>query len=395
MASNNSTIIALLFGKAGELKLTVASWFCPCGAENDISEASCLFCGSSSKLAVSAKQAETARRRRHRQSPKLRPYIVFVSLLIVGFALAYYFYGVIGPLRLESDPVKRVEIARRLGNAKDIGGIRHLVRAMGEDTDAHVRAAAACALGQIKDQRALRPLILKANQIAEEKDVTICALRSLRQMPNREAVPPLIRLMGETSGPVRVEVIQTIQAERDPAALEPLVDVVRMSQGGDELEAAERAVASIGETALPRVRDLYRNGYSEKAINTLRFMGQPGVADLLEIFRTAPAKVRPRAVRGLLLAGDPVGVATMRNEMRTNIKLVAEAYKDLIELGDGSFVDLLIRALNTYGDSSMAVDFLNCGQLQLDDAARRWAKSHGYEIMSRFGGSGTPRWGRR
>jgi len=266
---------------------------------------------------------------------------------------------------------------------------------MGEDTDAHVRAAAACALGQIKDQRALRPLILKANQIAEEKDVTICALRSLRQMPNREAVPPLIRLMGETSGPVRVEVIQTIQAERDPAALEPLVDVVRMSQGGDELEAAERAVASIGETALPRVRDLYRNGYSEKAINTLRFMGQPGVADLLEIFRTAPAKVRPRAVRGLLLAGDPVGVATMRNEMRTNIKLVAEAYKDLIELGDGSFVDLLIRALNTYGDSSMAVDFLNCGQLQLDDAARRWAKSHGYEIMSRFGGSGTPRWGRR
>lgn len=41
----------------------MASWFCPCGAENDIKEESCVSCGVSSKQAVPFKQADSIRKK--------------------------------------------------------------------------------------------------------------------------------------------------------------------------------------------------------------------------------------------------------------------------------------------------------------------------------------------
>lgn len=40
----------------------------------------------------------------------------------------------------------------------------------------------------------------------------------------------------------------------------------------------------------------------------------------------------------------------------------------------------LIEGLNQYGDKSMAWSFVNYGSLQMQDAAKNWAKAHGYSV---------------
>jgi len=40
----------------------------------------------------------------------------------------------------------------------------------------------------------------------------------------------------------------------------------------------------------------------------------------------------------------------------------------------------------------MAEDYLNCGNPDLEDAARAWAKKHGYNVVTQPGG-GAVQWG--
>ncbi len=64
----------------------------------------------------------------------------------------------------------------------------------------------------------------------------------------------------------------------------------------------------------------------------------------------------------------------------------------LISRGDERAVGTLIVFLFKYGDKDLAEDFLNCGNIQLSDAASEWAKIHGYRV-SELPGIGGPSWG--
>ena len=68
------------------------------------------------------------------------------------------------------------------------------------------------------------------------------------------------------------------------------------------------------------------------------------------------------------------------------------AVDTLIKIGDARAVEHLVEVLNKYGDKSLAEDFLNCGNIQLNKAAHDWATSHGY-IISQPSGSSGPSWG--
>ena len=60
----------------------------------------------------------------------------------------------------------------------------------------------------------------------------------------------------------------------------------------------------------------------------------------------------------------------------------------LMKIGDARAIEPLIEVLNKYDDKNIAEDFLNCGNVQLEEAARHWAASKGYVIQpSGSGGS--------
>jgi HEAT repeat protein len=76
-----------------------------------------------------------------------------------------------------------------------------------------------------------------------------------------------------------------------------------------------------------------------------------------------------------------------------DLQVIAGAYQYYIELGRTGSEELLIDALNKYGNKTMASKYLNCGNEKLSDAARSWAKEKGYSIVSIPGSSGGTSWG--
>ncbi len=73
---------------------------------------------------------------------------------------------------------------------------------------------------------------------------------------------------------------------------------------------------------------------------------------------------------------------------KIDMVFVIVIYPYLIEIGASGTEDMLIEALNIYGFSMMAEDFINSGNEKLEVAAREWAKKNDYTIyeMPGFGG---------
>ena len=67
-------------------------------------------------------------------------------------------------------------------------------------------------------------------------------------------------------------------------------------------------------------------------------------------------------------------------------------YFPLIMIGEERTVDVLVEALDNFGYKRMALDYLNSGNVKLENAAERWADKHGYKVVT---STGAPRvvWG--
>jgi len=76
-----------------------------------------------------------------------------------------------------------------------------------------------------------------------------------------------------------------------------------------------------------------------------------------------------------------------------NWRTVEYAFNALIALGRPGSATALIDALNRRGGKTVAEIFLNSGNGELADAAKRWADDHGYYIQPRPpGASGNNFW---
>jgi hypothetical protein len=74
-------------------------------------------------------------------------------------------------------------------------------------------------------------------------------------------------------------------------------------------------------------------------------------------------------------------------------QVVAGAYKFFINRGEPGSESALIKVLDMRNDQAVLNDFLNCGNDTLAQAARDWAKKHGYSIHSGRDIPGKPVWG--
>jgi HEAT repeat protein len=71
---------------------------------------------------------------------------------------------------------------------------------------------------------------------------------------------------------------------------------------------------------------------------------------------------------------------------------VENAVNAFMGIGKEEIIPVLERLLDTKGSKTMAEAYLNCGHSALGDAARLWAKQHGYTI-SKGAGAYPVRWG--
>jgi len=108
----------------------------------------------------------------------------------------------------------------------------------------------------------------------------------------------------------------------------------------------------------------------------------------IAVFTAATRKGRPPAELGDALAA----VSLFQDTQDSAIEGVQEASLNLIRRGDESRIPEMVELLERYGDETLAEDYLNCGQPDLDSAGRDWAIARGYDVTT-GDGSHRARWG--
>jgi len=199
----------------------------------------------------------------------------------------------------------------KIGDASAVGPIIPLL----EDKDLAVRCRAAEALVNFGDPRILPALVgaLKRVEIPETVLIFGCqsdpawesasrAAWALGRMRDQRAVEPLIAALDKGDEFFQAHVAEGLGRIGDPRAVEPLMAVLRAGGLGDQSAmAAGTALARIGKPAIgPLIAELKNERTQTTASISLQEMGEPAVEPLLEAFKNGDANVR--GVAGIALA---------------------------------------------------------------------------------------------
>ncbi|MHC4665852.1 MAG: hypothetical protein ACYS9T_07850 [Planctomycetota bacterium] len=112
-----------------------------------------------------------------------------------------------------------------------------------------------------------------------------------------------------------------------------------------------------------------------------------GQTTWIKVFDKASAKGSSLVALGEALAA--VALFPQQTDAKDG---VVQACLNFIRHGDETRIPELVDLLGKYGDVTLAEDYLNCGQPDLDSTARQWARNHGYDVGT---GAGSHRaaWG--
>ncbi|MBA4383811.1 MAG: hypothetical protein C0410_03680 [Anaerolinea sp.] len=188
-----------------------------------------------------------------------------------------------------------------------------------QNTDANVRNGAVQALGKIDDPQVVEILILALQDI--DWHVRYTAAQDLGRYKDKRAVEPLIRALQEDmENGVRFSAALSLGQIKDKRAVDALIEALNDQDDTVRLYSA-MSLSEIGGS---------------------------------------------KARRALLQIKD--------------IQTIASIHNYYIKNGGSTYVPLLIQALDQFGDQMMLIDYLNCGNSQLEAAAFNYANSHGYTI---------------
>lgn len=132
------------------------------------------------------------------------------------------------------------------------------------------------------------------------------------------------------------------------------------------------------------------------AVDLLARFGQPVVNTMLEKMKDENQSVRFAAgdVLVQMQKYDPEAINILTSAIdEGGTKIIAKNYPFYIRLGQYRTEKLLLKALDIYFNQEMCVDYLNCGNTELESGASDIAAKHGYWVMPSIGSHGGPKWG--
>ena len=290
--------------------------------------------------------------------------VIITSLLIIAFTVSVM-------------SCKKATIA-------DINGLIQKLKV--EDSDVLFRATKALvAIGE----PAVEPLI-KALE-GGYGDVEISAKNVLVEI-GEPAVEPLIKALKDKDSGVRMWTTDALGEIGGARAVEALIVALKHEDSKVRYSAAyalEQITWQPKDNAEKAYYLIAKEEWSE-----LVKLDEPAVEPLIKALKDKDSGVRISAADALGEIGDARAVEALIVALKDeNLEVIASAYEFFLKRGEPGTESILIKALNNYGTKSMAVDFLNCGNSQLDKAATGWAHSHGYYIVSSGSGGGGPIWG--
>ncbi len=285
----------------------------------------------------------------------------------------------------------RASAAAALGELQDLRAVEPLIAAL-KDSSANVVEFAAGALGKLHDTRAVEPLI----ESLKNPSSRYYAISALGEIPDPRSILPLFVMLNDNE-PGAHKALENIN---DPRAVEPLIVALEDKSSHNRDFAAELLgkfrdprvvnplIAALGDLSDGPFRD---DSPSARAVVALEQIGPIAVEPLIAAMADPDPAVRMNSLEALKQIDDPRAHAAAQ-KAKEKLSQVAASYAPLIEKGVPGSEDLLIDALNQFGDKGMAESYLNCGNPKLEKAGSAWADRSGFQVREQYGGN-TVRWG--
>lgn len=314
--------------------------------------------------------------------------------------------GAVEPLiEALSDEVSHVreEAVKGLAERNDPKAVDSLIQAL-KDESWDVREAAAEAVGETSDPKVVRPLIQALKQGVPG------AARALGIMRAIKAVDALIEALGADDRSVRAAAAEALGEIRDARAVKPLAGLLGDKDVGrdaaeslqkigapsvayfatglasDDPDVRSRAAAALGQVGdESAVKPLHKNlvdWHSNRDVGeALHYLGWRPVSDEDKVhFLVARRK------RWELRDDWNLTKRVLLNDVSSgDYRTVENALYAFIGIGFQEIIPELVANLSRKGNKVMAEAFLNCGEKELGNAARQWAAIRGYVIIKGSG----------
>ena len=221
---------------------------------------------------------------------------------------------------------------------RDVNG---LIKALGYKKDEYVRWYTARALGEIKDPRAVEPLIAALGD--ERSDVRQAAAEALGKIKDPRAVEPLIAALGDERSDMRQAAAKALGAIGDARAMEPLIAALKDAEWRVR-EAAAQALDHLGwEPAQDEIAGWY--WIAKRDWDKCVALGALTVEPLIAALKDAGWSVRADAAKALGKIGDPRVVEPLIAALKDKDEYVRKAADEaLVKIGAPA-VEPLIAAL--------------------------------------------------
>jgi HEAT repeat protein len=230
--------------------------------------------------------------------------------------------------------------------------------------------------------------------------IFFCILTMAASQQNAgDRIDSLIKKMQSKHPNTRAQTVTELGKTKDARVVTALISALKDTDSYVRGQAAA-ALGEIGDkravqpliTVLREDDYLYVRQESAKALGKIK--DASAVQPLINALNDESPDVREEAAKALIEIGAPAKETLDRAFKKNDLKVVADAYYFFISIGEPASEAALIGALNKYGSKRMATDFISCGNLQLKEAAYRWAESHGYKIEEHTGSGDGPKWKR-
>lgn len=132
------------------------------------------------------------------------------------------------------------------------------------------------------------------------------------------------------------------------------------------------------------------------AVDLLARFGHPVVNTMIEKMKDKDQNIRFAAgdVLVQMQKYDPDAINILTSAIdESGTRIIAKNYPFYIRLGQFGTEKLLLKTLDIYFNQEMCVDYLNCGNTELESGATDIAAKHGYWVRQSFGSHYGPRWG--
>ena len=303
------------------------------------------------------------------------------------------------------DVFVRQSAVSKLGELKDPRAVKPLIAAL-QHWHPNIRFAAIDALGEIKDPRAAEPMLATLRN-----DIKVGLMATVNAIANigTQAIDPIIVALNDQNPNIRLAAVLVLGKMQDPRAVRPLIPMLKDQNTRVRLTAAE-SLDTLRWTPSKKDERLYWL-FASQHWTELAKMGTDAVKLLVIALKDQDHTLRWGASQALTEMGSKVGsprsepvkeaihllvelkasdaLISMWNATKEvllddvrsgDYQTIERALYAFIGIGNPKILPDLIKALNRDGTKTTAEAYLNCGRRELADAAESWAKTHGYTI---------------